>query len=86
MSRSGRLSFTLPMVSVNCFSISQRNWFEWIFEIVEEFDVKFWDFYESRRYNAQICRNRVIYIHGLPSGRASQSATSARTSGVVTAK
>ncbi len=86
MSRFGRLSFTLPMVSVNSFSISQRNWFARIFEIVEEFDMKFWEFYESRRCDAQICRKRVIYIHGLPSVRASPSAASARTAGVVTAK
>ncbi len=47
MSRFGRLSFTLPMVSVNSFSISQRNWSAWIFEMVDEFDIKLWEFYES---------------------------------------
>ena len=50
------------MVPVSSSSISQRNWSAWIFEVVEEFDMKFWEFYESRRCDAQIYRNRVIYI------------------------
>ena len=30
--------------------------------MVDEFDIKLWEFYESWRCYAQICRIRVIYI------------------------